>query len=383
MLAYVINPGSSSTRLALADIQPSENPDLPGQLRLTLTRAELDLPDTLQTLTPLSGAWVAALVADLHHAARDWPAPDAVVSRGGAIGEVTAGTFVVTPELAAHALTGQSGEHSGNVGAALALGLARQYGVPALIVDPPSLDERLPEARESGLPGVPRSSRFHTLNAGAVARRAAYEVGRSFHDARVVVAHLGAGISVTAFDKGRAIDTSGISQGEGPFSATRAGPLPLPGLLDLAYRLPRPELEAHLTQAGGFVGLTGSGDLRELERREKADPQVRLAADAFVQQVCKALGAYSAALPGRPDALAISGGIARWQSLIDRIERRVAWIAPLTVIPGELELEALAEGAGRVLLGLEEAQEWQDPARLAVQPAGPEPHPDQPTPDRP
>jgi len=364
MLAYVINPGSSFTRLALADIQPSENPQLPGQLRLTLTRAELELPASLSLLAPLTAPWVEALIDDFQRAMHDWPAPDAVVSRGGAIGEVRAGTYLVTPELAAHALVGRSGEHSGNVGAALALGLARRYGVQALIVDPPSLDERVPEARESGMPGLPRSSAFHTLNAGAVARRAAFEVGRKFHDARVVVAHLGAGISVTAFDKGRAVDTSGISQGEGPFSASRAGTLPLPGLLDLAYSLPRPELEARLTQQAGFLGLTGSADLRELERQEETDPRVRLAADTFVQQVCKALGAYSAALPARPDALAISGGIARWHSLIDRIERRVAWIAPLTVIPGELELEALAEGAGRVLLGLEAARVWKEPALL-------------------
>ena len=40
-------------------------------------------------------------------------------------------------------------------------------------------------------------------------------------------------------------------------------------------------------------------------------------------------------------------------ALVDRIERRLAWIAPIIVVPGELELEALAEGAGRVLLGLE------------------------------
>ena len=361
MLAYVINPGSSSTRLALADIQPSENPELPGQLRLALTRAELDLPESLSRHVPLSPEWVAVLVADLHHAARNWPAPDAVVSRGGAIGEVSAGTYLVSPQLAAHALSGQSGEHSGNVGAALAIGLASHYGVPALIVDPPSLDERLPEARESGVAGLTRSGAFHTLNAGAVARRAAFEVGKKFQDARVVVAHLGVGISVTAFDGGRAIDTSGISQGEGPFSAARAGAVPLPGLLDLAARLPRGELEALLNGGSGFLGLTGSSDLRELERQERSNPQIRLAAGAFVQQVCKALGAYSAALPGRPDALAISGGIARWQSLIDRIERRVAWIAPLTVIPGELELEALAEGAGRVLLGLESALVWTDP----------------------
>ncbi|GGQ93969.1 putative butyrate kinase [Deinococcus ruber] len=364
MLAYVVNPGSSSTRLALADIQPSENPDLPGQLQVALTRAEVRLPERAAGQhpgQPLSEDEVALIVQELRHAAREWPAPAAVVSRGGEIGEVGAGTYSVTPELAAHALAGLSGQHSGNVGAALALGLAQVYGVPALIVDPPSVNELLPEARESGFPGVQREHHFHALNARAVGRRAAYEVGKPFHRARVVVAHLGVNISVTAFDQGRAIDTSGIGQGEGPFGATRAGPMPLPGLLGLAYGLERGELERRLSQEAGFWGLTGSSDLRELERQERADPRIRAAAEVFVHQVCKALGAYSAALPARPDALALSGGIARWESLIDRIERRVAWIAPVTVIPGDLELEALAEGAGRVLLGLEDARTWEPP----------------------
>ena len=54
-------------------------------------------------------------------------------------------------------------------------------------------------------------------------------------------------------------------------------------------------------------------------------------------------------------------GVARWEAVVDRIERRLSWIAPVIVVPGELELEALAEGAGRVLLGLETPREWTPP----------------------
>ncbi len=353
MIAYVINPGSTSTKLALARIEGSEHPDMPGRLRVELERREI----SHKSVSASPEARLAELRALIAQETQGWPAPDAVVGRGGLIGPVGAGTYAVTPALARFALASPYGEHAGNLGAALALELAQQHAVPAYIVDPPTVDELLPEARVSGFPGVTRVSRFHALNARAVARRAAYEVGKRVADARVVVAHLGGGVSVTTFDGGRAIDTTSALLDEGPFSAQRAGTLPLRGVLDLAYGAPRAELERRLQQEGGFKGLTGTDDLRELERREKTEPEVRVIVDAFVHQVSKAVGAYST-VGGRPDAVAITGGIARWDDLVRRIEDKVGWIAPLIVVPGELELEALAEGAGRVLLGVEAPLKW-------------------------
>ncbi|AFZ65929.1 butyrate kinase [Deinococcus peraridilitoris] len=353
MIAYVINPGSTSTKLALAHIESSETPELPGKLRLTLERHEVSHPDTQGTQAERS-AQMRALIAQ---AVATWPRPDAVVGRGGLIGPLRAGTYEVTSELAQFALNSPYGDHASNLGATLALELAQQHGVPAFIVDPPSVDELLPEARVSGFPGIERSSRFHALNARAVARRAAHEVGKRFQDSRIVVAHLGGGISVTAFAQGRAVDTSGALLDEGPFSPQRAGTLPTRALLDLAYRTERAELEQLLTNEGGFKGLVGTADLRELEQREKTEIEVRVVVQAFIHQVSKSIGAYSA-IGGRPDAVAITGGVARWDNLVRRIEDNVGWIAPVIVLPGELELEALAEGAGRVLLGLEQLQDW-------------------------
>lgn len=365
MIAYVINPGSTSTKLALAQVEGSEHADLPGRLRVSLQRHEVSHESVTGDL-----AERLALVRDLvAEATRDWPRPDAVVGRGGLIGPLRAGTYRVTPELARHALHSPFGVHASNLGAALALELAQGYGVPAFIVDPPTVDELLPEARVSGFPGVERRSQFHALNARAVARRAAHEVGKRFVDARVVVAHLGGGVSVTAFERGRAIDTTGALLDEGPFSPQRAGTLPLRGLLDLAYSgEPRADLERRLTQEGGLAGLVGTADLREIERRERNEPGVAVAVNAFVHQVSKSIGAYSA-IHGRPDALAITGGAARWDDLVRRIEANVGWIAPLIVIPGELELEALAEGAARVVMGLEEAREWT--AETSLDPSSP------------
>ena len=358
MIVYVVGPGSTSTKLALARVERGDNPALTSQLKLTLLhKTELQHSTFGHGLPDLSD-----LNAGLYTAAADWPAPDVVVTPGdlrAADGRsADGGAYRVTPELADWLLAQPHGESASSVGAALALALAEARGGLALIAQPPTDDDLLPEARISGVKGSERLSRMHGLNARLVARRAAHEQGMRFLEARVVVAHLGGSVSVSAFEGGRIIDTTGARLDEGPFTPSRAGTLPTHALLDLAYSRPRSELETLLLRGAGFVSLTGTGDLRELEKREKTDPGVKLAAEAFAHQVAKAVGAYSAALSARPHAIALTGGVARWSSVVGRIERRVSWIAPISVLPGELELDALAESAGRVLTGIDAVQEW-------------------------
>lgn len=349
-LVLVVNPSSLRTKVALARVTGSENSALPGQLGLELDPVEL--PEV-----PLSERLERDLDA-IRALLRGWPTPDAVVSRAGHIGPLEGGTYEVGEALA------RAAEHSPtrdaiNLGAPLALALASELNRPAYVVDPPTADELLPEARLTGVPGQQRRSFFHALNARAVARRAAHEAGKRLQDARVVVAHLGVTTSVTLFGEGRALDTTGAWLDEGPFSTTQAGGLPLRAVLALAETHGPAELRELLSERSGFFGLTGVSDLRELEARS-GEPAVREAARAYAHQVAKSVGAYSA-VAGRPDAIALTGGGAHWDELVTRIERRVAWIAPFFVFPGELELEALAEGAGRVLLGLEHAKRWPGP----------------------
>lgn len=345
VIVLALDPGADSTRLALAELQPAGESGK-RWLQLRLEQRVLNHPE----LSGDAAARQDGLLRGLHELLAGWPSPQAVVGPGGPGGPLAAGTYAVTPALAQAALA------AGVPGPALALALAQHFAVPAYVVDPPGADELTPEARLTGWPGVGRSGRFPVLAARAVARRAAHEVGKRFGEARVVVAQLDEEVSVTAFARGRAVDTSGS---EAPFGPRRAGQLPTAALLELAYSgRPRAELEHQLAEQGGFLALTGHAELTELERLEKSDMGVKLAVGAHVHAVAKAIGAYAAALEGRPDAIALSGAAARWEGLVDRIERRVGWIAPVIVLPGDLALEALAEGAGRVLLGLEEARSW-------------------------
>jgi butyrate kinase len=372
MVVFVINPGSTSTKLGLATVV-----ETPRGVSAFVEKVELQHPtlsprpnsrallatsiDGTAPLAPvgLDAAALEVIRAQINVLSDVWPRPDAIAARGGLIGPVAAGTYTVTPELAAYSESGKHGVHSANYGAGLALEWCQRLGgnVPAFIVDPPTVDELLPEARVSGVPGIRRRSRFHALNARAVARRAALEVGKRFEEATIVVAHLGGGVSITAFERGIAADTTGALLDEGPFSPQRAGTVPLEGILDLAYTLPREVVVQQLTRESGFQGLVGTSDLQRLEAREDEDSVIGLAIRAYIHQVAKSIGAYST-VGSRPHAIAITGGTARWVKVVQRLEQKVGWIAPVIVVPGELELEALAEGAGRVLLGLEPALEF-------------------------
>ena len=73
-------------------------------------------------------------------------------------------------------------------------------------------------------------------------------------------------------------------------------------------------------------------------------------------QIGKAIGEMATVLEGRVDAILLTGGMAHAETMVAAIRRRTAWIADITVYPGEDELQALAEGALRVLMGEEEAR---------------------------
>ena len=96
-------------------------------------------------------------------------------------------------------------------------------------------------------------------------------------------------------------------------------------------------------------------------RAAAGDAAAARAVDGMCYQVAKAVGAMAVALEGRVDAILLTGGMAHDPAVVEPVRRRVAWIAPVVVIPGEDELAALAEGALRVLSGEEAAREYAPP----------------------
>lgn len=123
-------------------------------------------------------------------------------------------------------------------------------------------------------------------------------------------------------------------------------------LVDLCFsgKYTQEQVEALLFREGGLYSYLGTKDLKEVERRINAgDAKAEIACEAMVYQIAKELGAMATVLNGKVDAVLLTGGMAHSQRLTSTLSQRVGWIASIVVYPGEDELQALVEGAIRVL----------------------------------
>ena len=287
---------------------------------------------------------------------------EAVAGRGGLLPPMECGTYLVDDVMVAELRAARRGEHASNLGAVLALRFAQAAGVDAYIVDPVTADEWQPCARLSGSPLVERSFIGHALNTKAVAKRYARGLGRSYASLRLIVIHMGSGITVSAHRDGRMIDSNSIE--EGPFGPDRTGSLPVRALIQLCCSgaMTQAELDRHVFGDGGLFAYLGTRDLKEVERRIDfgnggvGDPEAAAVFEAMIYQIGKEAGAMAAVLAGKVDAVLVTGGMARSERVVARLRGYVKWIAPVAVFPGEDELRALAEGVFRVLDGEEEAK---------------------------
>ncbi len=281
----------------------------------------------------------------------------AIAGRGGLLKPVTGGTYRVDEHLVDELHHAPGGEHASNLGGIIAYHLARRIGRPAYIVDPVAVDELEPVARLSGLPELPRTSHCHALNMKAVARKVAKQLGKAYNQVNLVVAHLGGGISVAPHRRGRMIDVNNANN-EGPFSVERTGTLPVYQLVKLCYsgRYSEQEMRNKVLREGGMYAYLATKDAREAEKRMYAgDKAAKLVLEALAYQVAKEIGAMAAVLAGDVERIVLTGGLAHSKFITQEIIRRVKFIAPVVVVPGEEEMESLALGVLRVLRQEEEA----------------------------
>jgi len=287
---------------------------------------------------------------------------DAVVGRGGLLRPLESGTYAVNERMLEelrHPV--KERDHVTNLGALIADEIARPTGIPASIVDPVCVDEFEPLARISGLPQIERRSLSHVLSLKSAARRAAQELQRPYGDLKLVVAHLGGGISVSAHLNGRIIDVNQALDGTGPFSPERVGGLPTGDVLRLAFsgKYTYESLFRLFTRQGGLLAHLGTNDGREVERRiSQGDEHARLIYEAMAYQIAKEIGLMATVLRSRPDAIVLAGGLARSAMLMGWVRSRVEWMAPVLIYPGEDEMLAMAQGVLRVLRGEEQAKEY-------------------------
>lgn len=280
----------------------------------------------------------------------------AVCGRGGLLRPIQGGTYAVSDGMIKDLREGYSGQHASNLGGIIAFEIADALNIPAFIVDPVVVDELEPIARISGFSSIERKSIFHALNHKAVARRYAHKVGRSYEEMRLIVAHMGRGITVGVHQGGRVIDVNNGLHGDGPFSPERAGTVPAGDLVELCFsgQYSRHEIMKKIMRQGGLFAYLDTNDVVQVEKRIlKGDKEAELIYQAMAYQIAREIGSASAVLKGQVDAIILTGGLAYGKSFVESISERVSWIADVEVQPGENELQALAEGAARILNGEE------------------------------
>ncbi len=281
-----------------------------------------------------------------------------IVSRGGLGKPAAAGAYAIDEEMCRDLLEGRYGRHPSALGPAMAMEISRQYGMPAIIVDPPSTDEFQPLARLSGIPEIERKSAFHALNQKAAARRCAADMGRKYEELNFVVAHLGGGITVGAHQRGRVIDcTHGLS--EGPFTPERAGSLPTADLVALAEKMDKKELQGRLVGRGGLSAYLGTTDARQVEEMVRSgDEKAKLVYEAMAYQIGKDIGSMAAVLQGQVDGIILTGGLAHSTLLTGAVKKYVESLSAVFIYPGEDEMTALAEGGLRAITKQEETKKY-------------------------
>lgn len=347
----VINPGSTSTKIGVFRKDGVE-------WVAVLKHSDDDL-DRFHGQSILAQAdYRAALIHNaLRQAGYDSASFAAVAGRGGLLPPMQCGTYLVNNAMLAELRAARRGEHACNLGAVLARHFAAAARIPAFIVDPVTVDEWQDCARLSGSPLIQRSSIGHALNIKAVARRFAREQQRPYSQMRIIVVHLGSGITVSAHCGGLMIDNN--TPEEGPLGPDRTGSLPVRQLVQLCFSgaYNEKQLDRMVFGDGGLFAYLGTRDLQEVERRiDAGDATAAAVYEAMAYQIAKETGAMAAVLQGNVEALLLTGGMAHSQRLIQKLRAYIEWIAPITIYPGEDELQALAEGAFRVLNGEEQAK---------------------------
>lgn len=346
-----INPGSTSTKIAWYEDQKQI-----FSIGIDHPVAELEKFQRVQDQFAMRKEAIEAI---LEGQGLNYRSLNAVVGRGGLLPPVSSGAYRVNDAMVDRLTNRPLVEHASNLGALIAYAFATELSVPAYVYDPVAVNEMSEIAKISGMPEIERQSFSHALNARAMAMKTAKEIGKTYQELNLIVAHLGGGISVTAHHHGRMVDL--VSDDEGSFSPERSGGLPSRAVMKLCYsgKYDFKTMKKKLQGKGGFSAYLDTLDAREVEKMIlQGDEKAKLIYEAMAYQISKSIAQLSIVFKGQLDGIVITGGIAYSKMVTDWIKERVSFLAPIYLQPGEHELESLAFGTLRVLQGKEEAKEY-------------------------
>lgn len=194
-------------------------------------------------------------------------------------------------------------------------------------------------------------------------------MNKSYGTSRVVVAHIGGGLSINAHENGRMIDGNNGIDGEGPYSPERAGSLPLVDLVAkvLAEHLDLDQVKKLLASQSGLRSYVNEISIKNIVARiATGDATAKFYLDGMIYQIKKQIAEMAGVLNGQVDVIILTGGASYAAAITVPLQRDLAWIAPVVVRPGEIEMQALYEGVMRVLNHEEPVRVYQSEASSAI-----------------
>ena len=278
-----------------------------------------------------------------------------IISRGGLTKPVSAGVYIVNKKMVNDLNQGVSGTDVINMGGLLVYELSRKIaGSVPYVADPVVVDEFEEIARISGHPKFQRRSILHALEQKSVARKYSKTVQKKYDELNLIVAQMGNGITVGAHRKGRVIDSNQGLDGDGPFSPSRSGSVPIGDLIHLCFSEQHTEDEIYrmITMDGGLFAYLGTHDGYTADHMARnGDEKAIFFLQAMAYQVAKAVGSMYAVLAGEVDAILLTGGLAHSRIFMDELIMRIKKIAPVHTYPSEDDVETLALNGFFVLQG--------------------------------
>lgn len=350
---FVINPGSTSTKVALFEGSEKlfqENVDHDAETLKGFKEIAEQLPFRMGTIRQI-----------LQDKNISLEGTDAFAAMCGGLVSLPGGVYTANDKLLEHARACFTVRHPNTLGPQIAVELQKEYGGQVFCVNPPDVDELDDVERVCGFHELCRQSRGHPLNQKENCIRYAASQGKRYEDMNLICCHIGGGVTIAAHRQGQYFCVNDAVNGDGPMAPTRSGWLPAADLVKLCFsgKYTEKELYDRITKTGGLIDLLGTSEVREILGMIKAGNRyAKLVYDAFIRQIAKAAGGCAAALKGRVDAIILTGGISNEKYLVQSLTEYLSWIAPISVQAGEFEMEALAAGAIRVLSGEETPKEY-------------------------
>ena len=348
----VINPGSTSTKISVFN----------NSTNLFTESIFHDAPLLLSFRTvsdqlPMRRDVIMKFLQDHNMDIKD---VDVFIGRGGCAYSQKEGVMKIDRRLYEDTRDDKGGsDHPAKLGVMLAYQFGTEYGKPMFTVDPTNVDELDDVARITGIRGVYRRAQSHVLNQKGVAKLHAAKHGKRYDECRFIVCHIDGGITVNAHLNGKMVDGTEGAGGEGAFTPTRIGSIPALEFARYIKENGEEKAETLCSRAGGFVSHFGTSDSDHIHSLvEQGDRKATLIWNAMIYQIAKAIGEMSTVLYGKVDAIILTGGLVRFNDIVEGIRERCSFIAPIAVYPGEVEQEAMALSVLDVLSGKAEASEY-------------------------